>query len=586
MRLISIIIILFAGLMFAQSSVEKFTPQLNAVMDNSNQTEKLLVWVFFTDKGNETQNYFQKPSSVVSEKSLKRRAKVLSEDKLLSTTDLPVNQNYIEQVQALGFQLKQKTKWFNGISGWATKSELTQFASLPFVKQLDIVYKYRKDNIEEETQNENPEELNQNLAKPLETHSFNYGQSYTQLNQITVPQVHDLGYTGAGVTICVMDAGFDRWTTHQVFSSMNVIATWDFVNGDPDVEDGSDMGEGSHGCATLSIIGGFYEGQLLGPAFGADFILAKTENTDSETPIEEDNWLAAMEWADSIGVDVTSTSLGYIDFDPPGSGPEDYTWQDMDGNTCRITNSADYAVKLGIFVVNSAGNEGYNASHNTLGAPSDGDSVIAAGSVNSTGSRSSFSSVGPTVDGRIKPDLMAMGSSTFHACNSFNTCYSGSGGGTSYSCPLIAGAAALLLQFAPSLTPMQLAEVMKNTASQSNTPDNLYGWGIINTFAALQTLVTSVNNTNQLPDGFYLLQNYPNPFNPSTKIRFAVPEKSNVKLYLHDILGSEIAVILDEEVSPGVKEIELNGSNLASGVYLVRMVANNYQQTIKISLLK
>ena len=582
MKLVGISIILFAGMIFAQSSVEKFTPQLNAVMSSVNQDEKVLVWVFFTDKGNEAQNYFQKPSTVVSEKSLKRRAKVLSEDKLISTTDLPVSQNYIEQIQSLGFQVKQKTKWFNGVSGWATRSELAQFSGLPFVKQLDIVYRFKKDKFDEETQNDIPEEPNQNLSKPEGTHSLNYGQSFTQLNQITVPQVHDLGYTGAGVTICMMDAGFDLWTTHQVFSTMNVIATWDFVNGDPDVEDGTDMGEGSHGCATLSLIGGFFEGQLIGPAFGADFILAKTENTDSETPVEEDNWLAAMEWADSIGVDVTSTSLGYIDFDPPY---QSYTWMDMDGNTCRITNSADYAVSLGIFVVNSAGNEGYNASHNTLGAPADGDSVIAAGAVNSSGSRSSFSSVGPTVDGRIKPDLMAMGSNNYHACNWNNTCY-GNGGGTSYSCPLIAGAAALLLQVNPNLTPMQLAGIMKNTASLSSNPNNLMGWGIISTYDALQQIITTEGEAVPSPQDYYVLQNYPNPFNPSTKIRFAVPEKSDVKIYLHDILGSEIAVILDEEVSPGVKEVELNGSNLASGVYLVRMVANNYQQTIKISLLK
>jgi subtilisin family serine protease len=580
MRLLSISIFLFAEMLFAQSQVEKFTPHLDDVIRNANQNEELLVWVFFSDKGNEVQNYFQKPSTVVSEKSLKRRAKVLSENRLITQTDLPVNQNYIDQIQSLGFQLKQKTKWFNGVSGWATKSELAQFANMPFVKQLDIVYKFKKDKSEEEIMKDFPEEINHNLSKPQETHSFNYGESYTQLNQITVPQVHDLGYTGAGVTICLMDAGFDRWTTHQVFDSMNVIATWDFVDGNSDVENGN-VGVGKHGTNTLSLIGGFYEGELIGPAFNADFILARTEDIYSETPIEEDNWLAAMEWADSIGVDLTSTSLGYIGFDPPY---QSYTWMDMDGNTCRITNSADYAVSLGIFVVNSAGNEGYDV-HNTLGAPADGDSVIAAGAVNSTGSRSSFSSVGPTVDGRIKPDLMAMGSNNYIACYWNNTCYE-NGGGTSYSCPLIAGAAALLLQVDSTLTPMQLTAVMKNTASLSNNPDNLMGWGIVNTFAALQTLVTNVNNTNQLPEDFYLLQNYPNPFNPSTKIRFAVPEKSDVKIYLHDILGSEISIILDEEVSPGVKEIELNGNNLASGVYLVRMVANNYQQTIKISLLK
>jgi hypothetical protein len=338
MRRLIITIVLFTGIIFAQSQVEKFTPQLDDVISNTNQNEELLVWVFFSDKGNETQSYFQKPSTVVSEKSLKRRAKVLSDDKLISTTDLPVNQNYIDQIQSLGFRLKQKTKWFNGISGWVTKTELVQISNLSFVKQFDIVYRFKNDKSEEEILNDFPEEINQNLSKPLETHSFNYGESYTQLNQITVPQVHDLGYTGAGVTICMMDAGFDLWTTHQVFDSMNVIATWDFVNGDPDVENGSDMGEGSHGCATLSLIGGFYQGELIGPAFGADFILAKTENTDSETPIEEDNWIAAMEWADSIGVDVTSTSLSYLDYDPPYPS---YTWEDMDGNT-TYNNWADW----------------------------------------------------------------------------------------------------------------------------------------------------------------------------------------------------------------------------------------------------
>lgn len=380
----------------------------------------------------------------------------------------------------------------------------------------------------------------------------------------------------------MMDAGFDLWTTHQVFSSMNVIATWDFVNGDADVENGSDMGNGSHGTSTLSLIGGFYEGELIGPAFDADFILAKTENTDTETPIEEDNWIAAMEWADSIGVDITSTSLGYLDFDPPYPS---YTWEDMDGNTARITNGADYAVSLGIFVVNSAGNSGYDV-HNTLGAPADGDSVIAIGAVNSGGTRAAFSSVGPTVDGRIKPDLMAMGSANYTACNGSNNCYSSWGSGTSWSCPMAAGAAALLLEADPSMTPMQLAELMKNTASQSGSPDNLMGWGIVNTYAALQSLLTNNNETNQFPENYYLLQSYPNPFNPTTKIRFAVPEKSNVKLYLYDILGNELSVLFNEEVTPGIKEIELNGNNLASGIYLVKMLTNNYQNTIKISLLK
>jgi len=358
---------------------------------------------------------------------------------------------------------------------------------------------------------------------------------------------------------------------------MNIIAMWDFVDNDPDVSGHS------HGTATLSTIGGFKEGQLIGPAFGSDFILARTEDDNSETPVEEDNWIAALEWADSIGVDLTSTSLSYLDYDPPYPS---YTWEDMDGNTALITIAADLAVGLGIFVVNSASNSGFNPSHNTLGAPADGDSVVAVGAVDGSGIRASFSSVGPTTDppGRIKPDLMAMGEGVYVARTSSPTSY-GYSNGTSFSCPILAGASALLLEVDPSLTPIQLRELLKNTASQSNNPDNLNGWGIINTYAAAQSLITGLN-PNQTPEEYYILQNYPNPFNPSTKIRFAVPEKSQVRLSLYDVLGRELATIFDEELNPGVKEVELNGSDLSSGIYLVRMITNNYQKTIKITLLK
>ncbi|MBK7629355.1 MAG: S8 family serine peptidase [Ignavibacteriales bacterium] len=222
---------------------------------------------------------------------------------------------------------------------------------------------------------------------------------------------------------------------------MNIIATCDFVNHDPNVANQGDMGEGSHGTATLSIIGGFKEGQLVGPAYASNFILAKTENTDSETPVEEDNWIAGLEWADSIGVDVTSTSLSYLDYDSPFTS---YTWQDMDGNTALITIAADLAAGKGIVVVNAASNNGLNTSHNTLGAPADGDSVFTIGAVTSSGTRSSFSSVGPTFDGRFKPDLMAMGSNVYHA-SSFGNSYS-AGSGTSFSCPLAAGVCALIIQ--------------------------------------------------------------------------------------------------------------------------------------------
>ncbi len=656
---------------FAQSPVDKISTRLKSIVDASQPAEKTLIWVFFKDKGNNLERYYNQPTLVVSQKSLTRREKVIHEGSLIKSTDLPVNEEYINQLKSLGFVVKQKSRWFNGVSGYATKELIDRLSTLESVKKLDAVVKFRNDKIKsEEEENYVPDDQGENLNKGNQVHSFNYGQSFTQLNQINVPAVHDLGYHGEGITICMMDAGFDRWTTHQVFSSMNVIATWDFVDGDSDVENGN-VGAGSHGTSTLSLIGGFYEGQLIGPAFNADFILTRTEDIYSETPIEEDNWIAALEFADSIGVDVTSTSLGYLDFDPPYTS---YTWQDMDGNTALITIAADLAVGLGIYVVNSAGNDGYNSSHNTLGAPADGDSVVTIGSVNSSGSRSGFSSVGPTVDGRIKPDLMTMGSNDYVACNNSNSCYSSFGSGTSWACPLAAGAAALLLQANTSLTPMEMLDIFRNTASQSSNPDNLMGWGIIDLLAAVQQSTTPVEFTilnasvsgnlvtlnwqtatetnNQgfyierkdtgpwetrgyvngkgttseyqnykfeetvnsfgsyqyrlkqvdlngtyhysdvvlaevgVPQKFYLSQNYPNPFNPTTKLQFQLPVNSDVTITLHNTLGEKVADLYSGETSAGTHEISIDGSNLSSGIYFVRMKAENVVKSVKITLLK
>lgn len=482
-------ILLFIGIIslnfYAQSGNNKNTDQLNSLLKQSSDKVELLVWIFFNYKENPAVFKLENPEKFVSEKSLKRRSKVLPHDKLISNKDIPVNINYIKKVKTLGFRLKQKSRWFNGISGFATKQEIALISDLPFVKKIDVVKKFRKDygaeikdgsNLPKKTISPQPEGI----------HNLNYGSSLTQLDQINVPAVQDLGYNGQGVTVCVMDAGFDN-LSHEAFDSLNIIAEWNFV------DNSSDVSGHYHGTKTLSIIGGFKEGELIGPAFGSNYILAVTEDVSSETPVEEDNWIAAMEWADSIGVDVTSTSLGYLAFNAPYSS---YTWEDMDGKTARITIAADHAASLGIIVVNSAGNEGYNSEHNTLDAPADGDSVFTIGAVTSSGIRWGFSSVGPTVDGRIKPDLMAMGSSVYAAGTSSLTSY-GTVSGTSYSCPLAAGCAALLLSYQPSLAPMEVLNLFRQTASQSNSPDNLMGWGIINTYDALQlTPVVSVELTS------------------------------------------------------------------------------------------
>ena len=578
--------------------------------------------------------------------------------------DLPVNNQYIAVLESKGFKLKHISKWLNGVSGFATKSELGLISQLSSVKKLDIVHKFKTDYSIEDNESATQQPDN-SINKPQADYILNYGNSLTQLEQINVPAVHDLGYHGQGVTICSMDAGFDN-LGHEVFSSMNIIAMWDFVDNDPDPSQG-----GSHGTSTLSTIGGFKEGQLIGPAYGSDFILARTEDIYSETPVEEDNWIAALEWADSIGVDVTTTSLSYLTFDPPYTS---YTWQDMDGNTALITIAADLAVKLGIVVVNSASNSGYNPDHNTLGAPADGDSVITSGAVTSSGTRAYFSSCGPTADGRIKPDLMTMGEYVYVARSSSPTSY-GHSDGTSFSCPLLAGACALMLSVNPNLTPMEVLDLLRQTATQSNNPDNLMGWGIINTLAAIQLIpvpveltlfsgsfsdgavhlqwrtATETNNygfevqkryqntsfqkvgfvngngttTNGIQysftddnllsnriyyrlkqidfngefkysdeimvdvpvlSGYQLFQNYPNPFNPSTLIKYSVPRQSNIKISLFDIIGNEVETLFEGNQQMGLHEINLNAANLPSGVYFVSLRADNFNKTIKITLVK
>jgi subtilisin family serine protease len=583
MNKIFLLLLFFTAAVLAQTPLEKTSPILKEKLSSSANDTKLLIWVFFTDKGNNLNKLNSAPENIVSLQSLKRRAKTLAKSSLVDFSDLQVNNDYICGLQSLGFELNQKSRWFNGVSGFITKSAYNKILSLPYVKYTDIVTRFKKNPEIKEA----PIDLNKTnpAPKPTGVNALNYGPSLTQNQQINIPALHNLGFSGQGVTVCMMDAGVSL-LSHQAFSSMQIIATYDFVNHRSYIgDDSGGLGEGTHGTMTLSAIGGFVPGQLIGPAYSANFLVTKTENTNSETPTEEDNWIAAMEWADSIGVDVTSTSLVYLAFDRPYTS---YTWQDMDGRTAKITLGALIAARKGIVVVNSAGNDSNNVGHNTLEAPADADSIITVGAVTSSGTRAVFSSVGNTIDHRIKPDVMAMGSKVYvadpytAAGNSYL-----SANGTSFSCPLTAGVCAVMLSYNPNLTNIQIRDALRNTASRHLTPDSLYGWGIINALSAAQYFpLTQVPPVKEIPGNFTLYQNYPNPFNPSTRIRYFVPLDSKVKIVLFNVLGNELKTLFNNYVPAGDHEVELNASGLSSGIYFVRLSTGDFQKAIKITLTK
>ena len=441
---------------------------------------RLAVWVYFRDKGLEGSaltRALDRAETALCDRAARRRAKMAASkgERLVDVTDLPLYRPYVDAVADLGAAPRRESRWLNAASFDATPAQIAAIAELPQVLKVDLVNRFHRDDPEP-----TPAEIAAREAHNAELRagkaaawSIDYGGTLSEAVQVNIPPLHDEGVTGEGVLIGMLDGGFR--VTHNVFAGLTLVDAWDFVNDDGvvDNETGDPSDSNDHGTKTLSTIMGYEAGQHVGPAFGASVVLAKTEDVSQEVEIEEDNWVAGIEWLDTYGIDVASSSLGYMDW---------FTFADMDGNTAACTIAADLAVGKGIVVVNSAGNE-RGTSWDHIIAPADGDSVIAVGAVTSDGGYSYFSSPGPSYDGRIKPDICARGSGNHVASSTSNSDYT-TASGTSFSCPLSAGVAALVLSRTPSLTPMQVREALRMTASQADDPDNDYGWGILDAYAA------------------------------------------------------------------------------------------------------
>jgi len=437
----------------------------------SQDSSQARVWLFFVDKGFEDRAGFVSAAANVTltERALRRRGKIGRAHVLF--VDLPVSQDYIATIVSLGGRLRRTSRWLNAASFDIPMEKLSQVASLSSVAEILPVARFRrsKDDI-------NTVRI---LGPPatLSPESPDYGPSQYQLSMINIAAAHGLGLSGEGVTLTMTDTGFRK--THDALRESvaggRVLAEYDFVDNDSitSMEEGDSPTQWDHGTLVWSVAGGHAPGHLYGPAFGANFILCKTEDVTSETQVEEDNWVSALEFADSIGTDVISTSLSYSAW---------YQYSDMDGQTAVTSQAASTCDALGIILVVAAGNRG--STPGSVRAPADAFDILAVGAVDRSRLLASFSSRGPTYDGRTKPEVCAMGVDTYGAATDDDSHYLYADG-TSLAAPLVAGAACLMLQGRPDLTPAEVRQALQATADRSSQADNDWGWGIIDVGKAL-----------------------------------------------------------------------------------------------------
>ncbi|NQV16182.1 S8 family serine peptidase [bacterium] len=440
---------------------------------------------------------------------------------------LDVSPDYLNQLRVAGFKIRHVSRFLN-----AASLEIENPNQLEELKQFLFIAAVRpvaSRSVSVPLQPENDDLLARSVG-------YNYGQSFTQNQLLNIPLLHEYGYDGSGVIIAVFDTGF--LTEHAVFDGLNILDQYDFV--DNEVNPAGTYHE--HGINVLSALGGYFPGELIGPAYAASFLLARTEDAINESRAEEDNWVAALEWADALGADIISSSLNYREFD---DSSQDYPDSAIDGQTAIITRAANIAAQRGILVVNSASNEGPGAG--SIWPPADSPHVLAVGAINSQGGIASFSSRGPTYDGRIKPDVVAMGISVYLASgtNSFT-----SGSGTSYATPLIAGLSALLLQAHPGLSPDSVISIFKTHADRSENPDNNYGYGVPNLSSFFM---------EQQAESTPSCRVYPNPSSVrDVKVALSEPVANLIQnCQLIDIRGRQVVLLPIQALSSEIIEIRL-----------------------------
>ena len=507
--------------------------------------------VEFTDKQN-TIYSTERPLEFLSQRAIDRRQKHSIE---ITEQDFPVNKTYTDSLLKYNSILHSTSRWFNSAVFYThSNGFITDAQSCSFVKKITLVYRGESFKTA----------ANKNKWQSLSEWEL-YGSSYNQISMCNAHKLHEMGYRGNGLHIAVLDAGFWRADEFAGFDSLfqnnRILSTWDFVLNHTNVFD-----DDSHGMSVLSTMGGNIPGELIGTAPEASYHLFRTENVDNEFPIEEENWIAGAEVADSAGADIITASLGYSTYDDDSMS---HSYADMDGKTTRITKGAELAFSKGIFVVNSAGNEGA-ASWKYITAPSDGENVLCIGAVNADKTITEFSSHGPSFDGRVKPDVVAKGGNTTLIKNDGSV---GTGSGTSFSGPVMAGMVACFWQALPDYSNKQILDLVRSYGNRYSNPDSTYGFGIPD-FGKSPFLINSFDVTQK--SNAEMVKVYPNPFNEILSLHFYQKKGQEVELALFDVLGNEVYSEKRQVNPESYNLIELKGlSKFEQGYYIVSLYTDD-----------
>lgn len=497
-------------------------------------------WVYLNGKP-DSQQYLNNPLTMLTQRSLDRR---VAQNISLDIKDVPVHQLYIDQIEeAEGISVKAKSKWLNALHIRGAQSDIEALTVFPFVERVDFADKTLNVSGKNPTKPSIP-----NSRRVMETTAdFNYGNSLNQIQMLNGQMLHQQNFTGSGKIIAVMDAGFPAVNTVSAFARLRnnnqILGGYDYANRSSDFYTG-----GSHGTLVLSTMGGFVDGQLVGTAPDASYYLFITEDVNSETPLEESLWVEAAEEADRLGVDIITTSLGYSVFQ---NSAYSHTYEDMDGQTTFSARGLDVAFSRGMICVVSAGNEGNKPWH-YITTPADATNALTIGAVNASGNHAVFSSYGPSADGRVKPDVVAQGQNSVLANTTGSVV---TANGTSFSGPIIAGMVASLWQALPQKTNSEIMQLIKQSGSIYNNPNDQLGYGIPD-FGAI---IASQLQVNRFSANTFTV--YPNPAETLFSVVFP-SDFEQAEVVLYNTLGQTVF-----QKQSTVRDNSIPVEQLQSGIY-------------------